>query len=68
MTSIFGVSPISPVIGGINWLGNTFWAMPAVIIMSVWKTLGYNMIIYLAGLQGIPDVLYESAEVDGAGW
>jgi len=68
ITSIFGISPISPVSGSINWLGNTFWAMPAVIIMSVWKTLGYNMVIYLVGLQGIPDVLYESAEVDGANW
>ena len=42
-------------------------AMPAIIIMSVWKNMGLNMVIYLAGLQGIPPHLYESAEIDGAG-
>lgn len=55
-------------IRGPAWLSSTTWAMPAVIIMSVWRGLGYNMIIYLAGLQGIPDVYYEAAEIDGAGW
>ena len=38
----------------IPWLSSTAWAMPAVIIMAIWKNLGYNMVIYLAGLQGIP--------------
>ena len=52
-----------PVIG---WLTEKTWAMPAVIIMSVWKGLGYNLVIYLAGLQSIPRRLYEAAEMDGA--
>ncbi|HEX5414390.1 MAG TPA: sugar ABC transporter permease [Chloroflexota bacterium] len=51
----------------IPWLSSTTWAMPAVIIMAIWKHLGYNMIIYLAGLQGIPTTLYEAAAIDGAG-
>jgi multiple sugar transport system permease protein len=49
-----------------DWLQSTTWAMPAIIIMSVWKGLGYNMVIYLAGLQGIPTSLYEAAMIDGA--
>jgi multiple sugar transport system permease protein len=49
-----------------DWLQSTTWAMPAIIIMSVWKGLGYNMVIYLAGLQGIPTSLYEAAQIDGA--
>lgn len=52
---------------GPAWLSSTTWAMPAVIIMATWRGLGYNMLIYLAGLQGIPDVYYEAAEIDGAG-
>lgn len=52
----------------VPWLTSTDWAMPAVIIMAVWKNLGYNMVIYLAGLQGIPPTLYEAAALDGAGW
>lgn len=50
-----------------NWLGTTTWAMPAVIIVYVWKNLGYAVVIYLAGLQGIPRELYDAALVDGAG-
>ena len=42
--------------------------MPAIIIMSIWKGLGFNMVIYLAALQGIPDQFYEAARIDGAGW
>lgn len=42
-------------------------AMPAVIVASLWKNLGFNMVIYLAGLQAIPVVLYEAAKIDGAG-
>ncbi len=56
---IFGIHPI-------DWLGDTLWAMPAIIIMSVWKNFGYNMIIFIAGLQNIPQDLYESAEIEGA--
>ncbi len=49
-----------------DWLHSTVWAMPAIIIMSVWKGLGYNMVLYLAALQGIPRHLLEAAEIDGA--
>jgi len=51
----------------VNWLGDPRWAMPAIILMAVWKNFGYNMIIFVAGLQGIPTTLYEAARVDGAG-
>ena len=52
-----------------DWLQSTTWAMPAIIFMSVWKGLGYNIVLYLAGLQGIPGHHYEAAEIDGAtGW
>lgn len=50
-----------------NWLSSRKWAMPAIIILSVWKQVGYNMVIFLAGLQAIPQTLYEAASVDGAG-
>jgi len=50
-----------------GWTTSTTWAMPAVIITSVWRDLGYYMVLYLAGLQTIPAELYEAAEVDGAG-
>lgn len=53
---------------GPNWLGSATWAMPAVILMSVWAGFGYNMIIFIAGIEGIPDSLYEAAALDGAGW
>jgi multiple sugar transport system permease protein len=50
----------------INWLGDPTWAMPAIIILAVWKNFGYNMIIFIAGLQNIPGHLYEAADIDGA--
>lgn len=50
-----------------DWLGSPAWAMPAVIMVYVWKNLGYAVVIYLAGLQGIPRELYDAARVDGAG-
>jgi multiple sugar transport system permease protein len=50
-----------------DWLNSTFWAMPAVMILNLWKNVGFTMVIYLAGLQAIPQELYEAAEVDGAG-
>ena len=53
-------------IGPIDWLGDPHWAMPAIILMSVWKNFGYNMIILLAALQAVPAELYESARIDGA--
>jgi ABC-type sugar transport system permease subunit len=49
-----------------NWLLDTAWAMLAVIIVQVWKNVGYAVVIYLAGLQAIPRELYEAALVDGA--
>lgn len=53
-------------IGPIDWLGDPLWSMPAIVLLSVWKNFGYNMLIFLAGLQTIPDELYEAARIDGA--
>ncbi len=50
----------------IDWLGDPTWAMPAIILMAVWKNFGYNMIIFIAGLQNISQELYEAASIDGA--
>jgi len=50
----------------IDWLGDPHWAMPAIIVFAVWKNFGYNMIIFVAGLQTIPEDLYEAARIDGA--
>jgi ABC-type sugar transport system permease subunit len=56
-------------IGSPDWLVSTTWAMPAVIIVYLWKNAGYSAIIFLAGLQNIPAELYDAAKVDGAtGW
>lgn len=57
--SLLGIEPI-------DWLGDPNWAMPAIILMAVWKNFGFNMIIFIAGLQNIPVSLYESARMDGA--
>ncbi len=54
-------------VGPIDWLGDPHWAMPAIILMAVWKNFGYNMIIFIAGLQNIPAELYEASDIDGAG-
>jgi multiple sugar transport system permease protein len=54
-------------IGPIDWLGDPHWAMPAIILLAVWRNFGYNMLIFIAGLQRIPAQLYEAAELDGAG-
>jgi multiple sugar transport system permease protein len=50
----------------VDWLGDPRWAMPAIIVMTVWKNFGYNMLIFVAGLQSIPEELYEAAHLDGA--
>jgi multiple sugar transport system permease protein len=50
----------------IDWLGDPRWAMPAIILLAVWKNFGYNMLIFIAGLQAIPEELYEAAHLDGA--
>jgi multiple sugar transport system permease protein len=54
-------------IGPVDWLGDPAWAMPAIILLAVWKNFGYNMLIFMAGLQSIPEHLYEAASIDGAG-
>jgi multiple sugar transport system permease protein len=63
LNALLGVVGIGPV----DWLGSTTWSMPAIILLSVWKNFGYNMLIFLAGLQSIPEELYEAARLDGAG-
>ncbi len=59
---VLGLVGIHPV----DWLGDPHWAMPTIILFAVWKNFGYNMIIFLAGLQAIPPELYEAARIDGA--
>jgi multiple sugar transport system permease protein len=54
--------PISPP----DWLNSTVWAKPAIVILTVWKNVGFTMVIYLAGLQAVPEELYDAARVDGA--
>jgi len=51
----------------LNWLGNAKLAMAALVIVAVWKAVGYYMVIFLAGLQGVPEEYYEAARMDGAG-
>ncbi|MFT3896324.1 MAG: sugar ABC transporter permease [Thermomonas sp.] len=50
----------------VDWLGDPHWAMPTIILFAVWKNFGYNMVIFIAGLQSIPGELYEAARIDGA--
>ncbi len=57
---LFGLGPV-------DWLGDPRWAMPAIILLAVWKNFGYHMLIFIAGLQAIPEELYEAAYLDGAG-
>jgi len=59
LLDLFGIAPIS-------WLGSKVWAMPVLIVLSIWKQLGFNMVVFLAGLQAIPTSRYEAAELDGA--
>ncbi|HLF96836.1 MAG TPA: sugar ABC transporter permease [Methylococcaceae bacterium] len=56
---LLGVEPV-------DWLGDPAWAMPAIILMAIWKNFGFNMVIFVAGLQNIPERLYEAAALDGA--
>ncbi|KMM39214.1 carbohydrate ABC transporter permease [Guptibacillus hwajinpoensis] len=60
----YGLSLIG--VAGPAWLQDPTWAMPAIILTSVWKDLGFVMVIYLAGLQGISPTFYEAADMDGA--
>lgn len=59
---LLGLLGLDPV----DWLGDPDWAMPAIILMAIWKNFGFNMIIFIAGLQSIPVRLYEAAVIDGA--
>ena len=53
----------------VAWLSDSLWAMPVVILVSIWKQIGFNLVVFLAGLQAIPISRYEAAELDGAnGW
>src|ERR1051325_2255589 len=54
-------------IQGPDWLGDPKWAMFSIILLAVWRGFGYTMIIFIAGLQNIPEELYEAARIDGAG-
>jgi multiple sugar transport system permease protein len=60
LLDLFGLAPV-------DWLGDPHIAMPAIILFAVWKNFGYNMIIFIAALQSIPDEQYEAASLDGAG-
>jgi len=57
--SLVGIAPV-------NWLGNPATAMPALVIIAIWKSAGFSMVIWLAGLQSIPGEFYEAAAIDGA--
>lgn len=54
--------PIAPP----DWLNSSAWAKPAIVLLTVWKNMGFTMVIYLAGLQAVPEELYDAAKVDGA--
>lgn len=58
--SLIGIEPV-------GWLSDKRWAMPSIAIMSIWRHVGYYAVIFLAGLQGVPQEMYEAAELDGAG-
>lgn len=59
LLNAIGIAPIP-------WLGSSTWAMPVLILLSIWKQLGFNMVVFLAGLQTIPPSRYEAAQLDGA--
>jgi multiple sugar transport system permease protein len=60
LLGLVGVPPI-------DWLGRPVWAMVAITLLAAWRSFGYALVIYVAGLQSIPRSLYEAAELDGAG-
>ena len=62
VNAVFGLVGVN----GPDWLISDTWAMPALIAMSVWKSFGFGMVVFLAGLQAIPQQLYEAAKVDGS--
>jgi multiple sugar transport system permease protein len=59
LLSNLGINPIA-------WLSDSVWAMPVLILLSIWKQIGFNLVVFLAGLQTIPISRYETAELDGA--
>ena len=63
LNAVLGVFGIPPE----KWVSDPFWSMPSIVAMSVWQGLGTTVIIFLAGLQGIPQEFYDAAAVDGAG-
>ena len=63
LNQLLGAVGIDP----IDWLGDPAWALPALALLAVWKNFGFNMLIFLAGLQAIPERLSEAARLDGAG-
>ncbi|MBD1995837.1 sugar ABC transporter permease [Leptolyngbya sp. FACHB-541] len=62
VNALLGTVGIEP----IPWLGSVIWTMPVLILLSIWKQLGFNLVVFLAGLQAIPANRYEAAELDGA--
>ena len=63
LNQLLGAAGIDP----IDWLGDPAWALPALALLAVWKNFGFNMLVFLAGLQAIPERLFEAARLDGAG-
>ncbi|MES1158968.1 MAG: sugar ABC transporter permease [Terricaulis silvestris] len=61
----FGLNAIG--LPSVDWLGDPHWALPAILLFVIWKTFGYNMLIFLAALQTVPRELTDAARVDGAG-
>ena len=53
-------------IARVDWLGDPHWALPGILVLAVWKNFGYNLLIFVAGLQGVPRELHEAAQLDGA--
>lgn len=51
-----------------GWVASSDWSLATIIIVTIWLSIGFQMLIYTAGMQSIPNDLYESAEIDGAGW
>ena len=66
LEKIFGIFGVDSV--NIQWLSDKKVALWAVIIVFVWQTIGFNTVLFLAGLQGLPSDVYEAADIDGAGW
>ena len=59
LIGFFGIAPV-------NWIGSASTLMPSIIILSLWADVGYNIVLFIAGMQGIPEDYYEAAEIDGA--